>query len=215
MTRETFDAVPGRLDAVLARLSGRTRADVQRAIALGLVTVDGEPRPKSFRLGGGERLEADLTLDETLRPEGPPVPVRYRDDDILVIAKPAGMVTHPTARRLSGTLVNRLLGMGVPLSTMSGPLRPGIVHRLDAGTSGLMIVAETDRAYEALADMFRVHAVDRAYLALVRGAVSDERFSVDAPLGRVARKIVIDHVEGRVAQTGFTVRERLGRGHAP
>jgi 23S rRNA pseudouridine1911/1915/1917 synthase len=210
MTRETFVAVPGRLDAVLAGLSGRTRADVQRAIADDAVTVDGVVRPKSFRLAGGERLEADLALDATLAAEGPPVPVRYRDDDLLVIAKPAGLVTHPTTHRLSGTLVNRLMGMEVPLSTVGGPLRPGIVHRLDGGTSGLMIVAETDRAHAALAVMFKAHAVDRVYLALVRGAVAEERFSVDAPLGRVARKIVVDHVEGRGAQTGFAVEERLG-----
>src|SRR5207342_3679117 len=102
---------------------------------------------------------------------------------LLVIAKSAGLVTHPTENRRTGTLVNRLLGMGVPLSSLGSPLRPGIVHRLDAGTSGLMIVAETDEAHEALAAMFKAHAVERQYLALVRGRVEHEDFSVDAPLG--------------------------------
>jgi 23S rRNA pseudouridine1911/1915/1917 synthase len=209
MAPEALLGVPGRLDAVLAELTGRPRADVQRAILAGLVTVDGLRRPKSFHLAGGERIEADLNLDSALASEGPSVPVRYRDDDLLVVAKPAGLVTHPTSTRRTGTLVNRLLGMGVRLSTLGGPLRPGIVHRLDAGTSGLMIIAETDRAHEALTAMFREHAVVRIYLALVRGSLADDDFSVDAPLGRAGGRIVVDRVEGREARTAFSVRERL------
>ena len=206
---ESFEGVPGRLDVVLTGLSGRPRADVQRAIAAGRVRVDGTARPKSFRLDGGERIEADLATDAGLAPEGPPVPVRFRDAHLLVIAKPAGLVTHPTVGRRSATLVNRLLGMGVPLSTIGGPLRPGIVHRLDAGTSGLLVVAETDEAHEALAAMFKAHVVERCYLTLVRGAVVHEDFSVDAPLGRSANRVVVDHTEGRRAETRFAVRERL------
>ncbi|MGZ4131987.1 MAG: RluA family pseudouridine synthase [Actinomycetota bacterium] len=204
-------AAPGRLDAVVARLSGAPRADVQRAIAAGAVTVDGAVRPKSFRLAGGERLVVDLPGQEPLAAELEPVPVRFRDEHLLVIAKPAGLVTHPTARRRTGTLVNRLLGMGVPLAPAGGPLRPGIVHRLDAGTSGLMVVAETDAAFEALQAMLRRHAVQRRYLALVRGAPANDVFGVEAPLGRRADRIVVDHVEGRAAATGFEVRERLPR----
>ena len=147
--------------------------------------------------------------DAELEPEGPPVPVRYRDEDLLVIAKPPGLVTHPTENRRSGTLVNRLLGMGEPLSTTGGPLRPGIVHRLDAGTSGLMVIARTDRAHEALAAMLKDHAIERRYLALVRGEVEHEAFAVDAPLGRRADKVVVDHTEGRPAETAFEVRERF------
>jgi 23S rRNA pseudouridine1911/1915/1917 synthase len=206
---ESFEGVPGRLDVVLAGLSGLPRADVQRAIAAGRVRVDGTARPKSFRLAGGERIEADLATDAGLGSEGPAVPVRFHDAHLLVIAKPAGLVTHPTEGRRSGTLVNRLLGMGVPLSTLGGPLRPGIVHRLDAGTSGLMVVAETDEAHEALAAMFKSHEVERRYLTLVRGAVAHEDFSVDAPLGRSANRVVVDHTEGRRAETRFAVRERF------
>ncbi len=202
--------VAGRLDVVVAAITGAPRADVQRAIVAGRVTVDGEVRSKSFRLSGGERIEADLMLLEPLVAEGPPVPVRFRDDDLVVVSKPAGVVTHPTAGRRSDTLVNRLLGMGIPLAG-GDPARPGIVHRLDVGTSGLMVVATSEGAYRALRGMLQEHAVDRRYLTLVRGKVPHSDFSVEAPLGRRAARIVVDRSEGRAAETGFEVRERLSR----
>ena len=205
----TYEAEGGRLDAVVARLSGLPRADVQRAIAAGRVLVDGEPRTKSFRLAGGERLDVDVVAEEPLPAEGPPVPIRYEDEHLVVVAKPAGLVTHPTVGRRGGTLVNRLLGMGVPLAPVGGPLRPGIVHRLDAGTSGLLVVAKTDEASAILRERFRRHEVDRRYLALARGTVEHESFSVDAPLGRRAARVVVDATEGRRAETRFAVRERL------
>jgi 23S rRNA pseudouridine1911/1915/1917 synthase len=205
----TFLAEAGRLDAVVARLSGLPRADVQRAISGGRVLVDGEPRSKSFRLHGGERLDVDVLGEEALPAEGPPIPIRYEDEHLLVVAKPAGLVTHPTVGRRGGTLVNRLLGMGVPLARAGGPLRPGIVHRLDAGTSGLLVVAKTDDAYAILRERFGRHEVDRRYVALVRGSVEHEAFSVDAPLGRRAARVVVDPTEGRRAETRFEVRERL------
>lgn len=207
--RRTLAAEEGRLDAVVARMTGEARADVQRAIPAGKVHVDGHPRAKSFRLRGGEQLTIDIETEEPIAGEGPPVPIRYEDDHLVVVAKPAGLLTHPTAGRRSGTLVNRLLGMRVPLAPAGGSLRPGIVHRLDVGTSGLMVVAKTDQVYAALRSMFGVHAVERRYLALVRGAVAHDAFAVDAPLGRRAAKIVVDATEGREAETGFEVRERL------
>ena len=166
-------------------------------------------REKSFRLHGGERLTIDIEVDAPLAAEGPPVPVRYEDDHLAVVSKPSGLVTHPTVGRRGGTLVNRLLGMGVPLAPAGGSLRPGIVHRLDAGTSGLLVVAKTDAAYAALRALFHDHAVDRTYVALVRGKVANDAFAVEAPLGRRASKIVVDATEGRSAATGFEVRERL------
>ena len=209
MSAEILVAEAGRLDVVATRLCGAPRADVQRAIAAGRVTVDGVARAKSFRLRGGERLTIELIEHAPLEAEGPPVPVRYEDEHLLVVAKPAGLVTHPTEQRRSGTLVNRLLGMGLALSGAGGELRPGIVHRLDAGTSGLMIVAKTDAAHEALSHMLRRHEVDRRYLALVRGPVEHESFTVDAPLGRRSERVVVDRSEGRTAETAFEVRERL------
>jgi 23S rRNA pseudouridine1911/1915/1917 synthase len=208
---EELEASPGRLDAVVAALTGAVRADVQRAIAAGGVRVDGVVRPKSFVLRGGERLQVDLEAREAQAPTGPPVPVRYRDEHLAVVAKPAGVVTHPTASRRGDTLVDRLVAQGVPLAPAGGPLRPGIVHRLDAGTSGLLLVASSDEAYERLQAMMRSHDVDRRYLALVRGSPAHDVFTVEAPLGRRAARIVVDRVQGRAARTGFEVRERLAR----
>jgi 23S rRNA pseudouridine1911/1915/1917 synthase len=211
MPDERFVAEPGRFDAVLARLSGLPRAEIQRAIEEGRAHVDGEPRSRSFRLSGGETLTLDARSDAALPSEGPPVPIRFEDEHLVVVAKPAGLVTHPTAGRRSGTLVNRLLGMGVPLAARGGELRPGIVHRLDAGTSGLLVVAKTDAAHEALERLMRRHAAERRYVALVRGTVEPDVSTIDAPLGRRAARIVVDRVEGRRAETLVEVRERFAR----
>jgi 23S rRNA pseudouridine1911/1915/1917 synthase len=210
LQENTFTADPGRLDAVVARHLGVSRADVQRAIAGGLVLVDGHPRPKSHRLAGGEQVEARLPGQAGLVPEPGALTIHHQDDHLLVLSKPAGLVTHPTASRRSGTLVNRLLAMEIPLSRAGGDDRPGIVHRLDAGTSGLMVVAKDDAAHAALAAMFRRHEIDRAYLALVRGAIEQDRFLVEAALERRRARIRLGPVTGREASTAVEVRERLG-----
>jgi 23S rRNA pseudouridine1911/1915/1917 synthase len=209
MAPESFTAAPGRLDAVLTELSGLPRADIQRAIAAGDVSVDGLRRPKSYRLRGGETLTFAHPVANGLEPGGDPVPVRFEDVHLAVVAKPAGLLTHPTPARRTGTLVNALLAMGMALAPAGGELRPGIVHRLDAGTSGLLVVAKTDEAYTGLVALFRRHAADRRYLALVRGVPADDAFEVEAPLGRRAARIVVDRVEGRAAATGFVCRERF------
>ena len=209
MTRVKARAKPGRLDAVLAALSGVPRADIQRAIAGGAVLVDGVPRPKSYRLRGGERLEAELGAPAEVPPEPGGVPVRYQDDHLAVVAKPAGMVTHPTATRRTGTLVNRLLGMGMELSRAGGVERPGIVHRLDAGTSGLLIVAKEDQAHRRLVEMLAAHRVHREYLTLVRGRTTHDRFTVEAPLGRQHARVAVRRDTGVEATTDFEVLERL------
>ena len=209
MSRIEARATPGRLDSVLAAIAGVPRADVQRAIARGAVRVDGEPRPKSHRLLGGERIEADFEAPADLEAEGGGVPVRYEDERLAVIAKPAGMVTHPTASRRTGTLVNRLLGMGMPLAR--GEDRPGIVHRLDAGTSGLLIVAKDDEARDRLVAMLAAREVARTYLALVRGSPDHDVFRVEAPLGRRGARVALRAETGRDAATDFEVRERFDR----
>lgn len=207
----SFEAAPGRIDAVIADRLGIPRAEAQRAIAAGGVRVDGVRRPKSFRLGGGERVEVDLGPARVVPREGAPVDVRYRDDHLAVVSKPAGVPTHPTEGRRSGTLVNRMLGMGIPLAQAGGPLRPGIVHRLDAGTSGLMIVACDEATFASLVAMFRAHRVERRYLALVRGSVENDRFVVDAPLGRRGARMRVQAFSRREASTELEVRERFER----
>ena len=209
MTAIEVEGRPGRLDAVIAEVTGLPRADVQRAIAAGTVLVDGIVRSKSHRLRGGERIRVDVAGPEAPRAEPGGVPVRYQDDHLLVVAKPAGMVTHPTAARRGGTLVNRLLGMDVPLSSVGGPDRPGIVHRLDAGTSGLMVVAKDDRTHRALSKRLEARRVERRYLALVRGEVADASFTVDAPVARMGGRMAVRRPSGRQAETSFEVAERL------
>jgi len=203
------EGAPGRLDAVVAEALGVPRADVQRAIAKGQVLVDGVARAKSHRLRGGERVEVELLTEEALEPEPGGVPVRHDDDHLLVVAKPAGMITHPTTTHRTGTLVNRLLGMGVALSTAGGADRPGIVHRLDAGTSGLLVIAKDDETHQAFTEMLKVHAIERDYQALVRGEVEHREFAVEAPLGRRGARIVIRRGTGVPAETRFEVLERL------
>ena len=209
--RQTFEAGQGRLDAQVASRLAIPRAEAQRAIALGGVLVDGVARPKSHRLGGGELVEVDRAPALHLPAEGPALELAYRDEHLAVVRKPSGLPTHPTESRRSGTVVNRLLGMDLPLAPSGGVLRPGIVHRLDAGTSGLLVVACDDPTYGALAAMFRRHDADRRYLALVRGDVQHERFEVDAPLGRAGARIRVDATAGRRAATSFEVHERMGR----
>jgi 23S rRNA pseudouridine1911/1915/1917 synthase len=206
-----LQALAGRLDAVLAELTGESRADVVRAISEGRVLVDGVARPKSHRLEGGERISADLSGPAALKPDPNPVEILYQDDHLLVISKPPGLVVHPTAAQRDGTLVSRLMGMGIPLSSGSEPDRPGIVHRLDAGTSGALVVAKDDATHAALREMFSRHDVDRRYLALVRGNVVDETFAVDAALNRREGRTVLDAAAGVQARTEFSVKERHGR----
>ena len=208
---ESFEADPGRLDAVIAARLGVARAEAQRAIRAGAVLVDGAPRPKDHRLAGGERVEVDLAPASALEPEGPPLDVVWSDEHLAVVRKPAGLPTHPSANRRSGTVVNRLLCMGLRLAPRGGALRPGIVHRLDSGTSGLLVVALDDPTHEALAAMFERHDADRRYLALVRGAVAHDRFEVDAPLARTGARIRVDATGGRKATTRFEVRDRFER----
>lgn len=206
-----FSAHAGRLDAVVAERLGVPRAEVQRGIEHGLVRVDGEVRQKSHRLHGGEAISAALAGPRDLEPEAAPLPIVFEDEHLLVASKPAGILTHPTPSRRTGTLVNRLLATGRPLSRLGGEDRPGIVHRLDSGTSGLIVVAKTDPAHERLREMFRRHEVDRRYLALVRGRVGPERFRIDAPLERERARVRVRLATGRDATTEVFVREALAR----
>ncbi len=209
MALHTIEGSAGRLDSVLAARLGVTRAEVQRAIDAGHVVVDGVPRPKSFKLAGGEVIVAEVGHPGDLQDAAEGVPVLYEDAHLLIVSKPAGVLTHPTASTRTGTLVNRLLALGVPLSLRGGPDRAGIVHRLDAGTSGLMIVAKDDRTHEALSEMFREHVIDRRYLALVRGTMRHDEFLIEAPLQRRGGRIRVLATAAKDAATRVSVLERL------
>jgi 23S rRNA pseudouridine1911/1915/1917 synthase len=186
-------APPGRVDLAVAAVGGISRAHAQRLIGDGRAVVDGRRRRASDRLAGGEWISLELSAppDESLAPESIPLGVAYEDETILVVDKPAGLVVHPSAGHGSGTLVNALLGRardrGEPLGSIAGVGRPGIVHRLDKETSGLIVVAKTDAAQGSLMRQFGSRQVQKEYLALVRGETPAPRGRVEAPIGRDPR----------------------------
>jgi 23S rRNA pseudouridine1911/1915/1917 synthase len=209
------EAAGRRLDEVLATLAGTSRAQAARWAEQGLVEVDGRPRPKAHRLRGGERL---AWTPPAAPPAGGPVAedrpltVRYEDDRLLVVAKPAGLVVHPGPGHPTGTLVNALLGRAqTRLSAGGGAAdRPGIVHRLDKDTSGLLLVAKDDATHLALTRELAAHRVERRYLALVQGRLPGETGTVDAPVGRHPRdrkRMAVVAAGGRRAVTHWRVLE--------
>jgi len=174
-----------RVDVVLARRAGVTRAAAQRVLRNAEVKVRGQAVRPSYRLEDGDDVRGEITEGDVSLPEAEDIPieVRYSDDRVLVVSKPAGLVTHPARGHLRGTLVNALLGLGVDLSGR-GSTRPGIVHRLDKDTSGLLLIAKDDDTQAALVASMQRRAIERRYLALVRGHPPGESGTVDAPLGR-------------------------------
>ncbi|MGH9032993.1 MAG: RluA family pseudouridine synthase [Acidimicrobiia bacterium] len=203
-----------RIDRALATLTGWSRAEIGRLCDAGDVLVGGQPVVKSRRLAADEVVE--LTAEpETAGPPGPEpdvaVVVRYADDDVIVLAKPAGLVVHPGAGHLEGTLVNGLLARFPDLAGVGDPARPGIVHRLDRDTSGLMVVARTARAYDALVGALAGREVERHYQALVWGRLDAPRGVIDAPIGRSAARRTRMAVRegGRPARTSYSVLREL------
>lgn len=211
----TEEAAGRRLDEVVAQLAGTSRAQAARWATDGLVEVDGRPRPKAHRLRGGERVAwAPPPAPPRGEPQAEhrPLEVRYEDDRLLVVAKPAGLVVHPGPGHPTGTLVNALLGRpGTSLSTGGGAAgRPGIVHRLDKDTSGLLLVAKDDATHLALARDLAAHRVERHYLALVQGRLPAGTGTVDAPVGRHPRdrkRMAVLPAGGRQAVTHWRVLE--------
>jgi 23S rRNA pseudouridine1911/1915/1917 synthase len=203
-----------RVDRALAALTGWSRAEVGRLCDAGDVLVRGRAVAKSRRLAADDVVEL-LAEPEPAGPPGPEadvdVVVRYADDDVVVVAKPAGLVVHPGAGHASGTLVNGLLARYPELAGIGDPARPGIVHRLDRDTSGLMVVARSPRAYDALVDELGRREVDRRYLALVWGRLDAPRGAVDAPIGRsVSRRTrMVVREGGREARTSYEVRREF------
>lgn len=204
-----------RLDRfLLDRLADQSRASIQRLILAGHVLLqDKKPRPAA-RVRPGDRISIEFPdpAPERLIPEPIPLEVLHEDPSFFVLSKPAGMVVHPGAGRRTGTLVHALLAHGGGLSSAGGANRPGIVHRLDRGTSGLLVVARDDAAHRHLAAQFAARDVVKVYLALVWGLPSPARGRIDAPLGRhpVARTKMAVRPAGRPAITEYEVREILG-----
>ena len=203
-----------RLDAFLAKqLPELSRSRIQQLLEQGCILAEGRPGKKNQRLSPGERIRLDLPepAEADPEPEEIPLDILFEDEDLLVVNKPKGMVVHPAPGHESGTLVNALLHhCGDSLSGISGVKRPGIVHRLDKDTSGLMLAAKTDRAHASLAAQLGDHSLHRVYAALLIGTPRPPEGTVDLPVGRHPRdrkKMAAGIPGGRPAVTHYRVLE--------
>lgn len=209
-----------RLDQFVATAADLTRSAAARLIEEGAVTVNGKTVAKNYKLSKGDAVEITLPEPEAAEalPENIPLDIIYEDNDIIVINKPVGMVVHPAAGNPTGTLVNALLyHCGASLSGVGGVIRPGIVHRIDKDTSGLLVVAKNDEAHLALSAQLKEHHVSRIYTAIAVGNFREESGTVDAPIGRHPvdrKKMAVIHnseLRSRDAVTHWSV---LARGEA-
>lgn len=208
-----------RLDAFIGYNTDElSRSYAVRLIERGLVSVNGTPAAsKKQSVSEGDIVEIDLPEPEPLAvtAENIPIEIVYEDDDVAVINKPRGMVVHPGPGNQSGTLVNAIMyHMGDSLSSINGVIRPGIVHRIDKDTSGLLMIAKNDAAHESLAAQLKVHSVTREYTALVYDNIKEDSFTVDQPIGRDERNRMRNAVGGsgaRNAVTHIKVLERFGK----
>ena len=181
------DGEPERLDSFISRsVPEITRSAALRLIETGQVTVHGTTQKPSLKLKGGESISITIPPPAPAepQPEDIPLEVLYEDSEVVVVNKAAGMVVHPGAGNPDGTLVNALLAHCKDLSGIGGELRPGIVHRIDKDTSGTIVVAKSDRAHNALADQFKAHTIKRVYLALVYGALKEDKGRIESIIGR-------------------------------
>jgi len=177
---------PARLDMVVGVMDGLTRSMARRLIEAGQVTVDGTEEKPSLKLRGGEKVVVTIPPPVPAEPAAETIPLEilYEDSDLVVVNKPAGMVVHPGAGNASGTLVNALLGHCHDLSGIGGELRPGIVHRIDKDTTGLLVVAKNDPAHRSLSQQFKEHTIKRVYLALVFGSPKADKGRIESAIGR-------------------------------
>jgi 23S rRNA pseudouridine1911/1915/1917 synthase len=206
---------PIRIDKYLqSKLPQYSRAYLQKLIDTGYVTINEQRKKRSFLLRGGEEIQIVIPPPEEimLQPQDIPLDILYEDDYLLVLNKPVGLVVHPGAGHLDGTLVNALLYHCKSLSAISGVLRPGIVHRLDKGTSGLMVVAKEDETHRGLAKQFKKREVSKSYLALVWGLLKKKEGKISVPIGRDhkdRKKISAISNRTKEATTLYKVKELL------
>ena len=188
-----------------------TRAKIQSLIKSGDILVNGKPTKNSYKVNNNDEIDINYVEENLdIKEEDIPLDIIYEDDDVLVINKPSGMVVHPSAGNTSGTLVNALMHYS-KLSNINGEFRPGIVHRIDKDTSGLLVVAKNDKAHLFLADELKDHKIKRKYIALVHGIIKFDKGTIDAPIGRDKndrKKMAITTENSKDAITHFRVLDR-------
>lgn len=203
-----------RLDKAIADLTELSRGQANDAIKAGIVLVNGQAAKAKYSVKAGDIITYEIQEEEVLdyQAEDIPLDVVYEDEDLAIINKPQGMVVHPSAGHSSGTMVNALLYQIKDLSGINGVVRPGIVHRIDKDTSGLLMVAKNDAAHQALADELKAKKSLRKYLAIVHGNLPNDRGIIEAPIGRSEkdRKKQAVIARGKEAVTRFQVIERFG-----
>ena len=208
-----------RIDSVLSLLlEGTSRNYISKIIEQGGLKVNGkEELSKKYKVKEGDRVELDIPEPEILSIEAEDIPldIVYEDDDLMVVNKPRGMVVHPAVGNYTGTLVNAIMyHAGDRLSSINGVVRPGIVHRIDKDTSGLLLIAKNNKAHESLSAQLKEHSINRRYIALVYDNIVNDNLTIDAPIGRDPRNRLRKKVNGegeRTAVTHVKVLERYGK----
>ncbi|MCF0135882.1 MAG: RluA family pseudouridine synthase [Lachnospiraceae bacterium] len=203
-----------RLDVFISEaLEELTRSRVQKLLEMGCLRVNDKSVKAGYKLKEGDRISLEIPETRILSAEPQPmdIPIIYEDEDLAIVMKPRGLVVHPAAGHEDGTLVNGLMyAFEGRLSGINGVLRPGIVHRIDKDTSGLLVVCKSDRAHQVLSDKLKEHDIDRVYHTIVHGNIKEDRGTVDAPIGRMdnERKKMCIRPDGRRAVTHYRVLER-------
>lgn len=205
-----------RIDGIISnKIDDVSRSYVVKLIEDGHVTVNGQVQlSKKIKLNVGDAIVVNMPEPEVLEvlAEDIPLDIVYEDDDLMIINKAIGMVVHPAPGNYTGTLVNALMFHSEKLSSINGVVRPGIVHRIDKDTSGLLLIAKTDLAHKSLAAQLKAHTVKRKYIAIVHGSISTETGTINAPIGRSSKdrlKMAVTERNGKEAVTHFTVIERF------
>ena len=208
--------VSKRLDIYLSeKIENATRSYIKNLIDEENITVNGKVVKSGYKIKLGDKISATIVekVKEDIEAEDIPLDILYEDDDIIIVNKPKGMVVHPANGNYTGTMVNSLMNSHAgKLSSINGVIRPGIVHRIDKDTSGILVVAKNDNAHKKLSEQFKVHSIKRKYIALVKGIIKEDSITIDEPIGRSQKdrkKMAVTNKNARNAVTHISVLKRF------